>query len=94
MKEKKPVEFKVLKKNQHGHRFILEPEERIKFREKCKYNTLGTLCEKDYSFYINDGVLIGCTPSVSCPRVRAWDKRHGLELPYTMVENRFPGLKR
>lgn len=93
MKEKKPVEFKVLKKNRHGHRFILEPEERIKFREKCKYNTLGTLCEKDYRCYINDGVLIGCTPSVSCPRVRAWDKRHGLELPYTMVD-RFPELKR
>ena len=29
MTSKKPVEFKVLKKNSYGHRFILEPKERV-----------------------------------------------------------------
>lgn len=93
MSIKKPVEFKVLKKNSWGHRFILEPKERIKFRERCKHNVVGTLCEKGYQCPTADGVLVGCTPNVSCPRMRAWDKRHGLEKPYTMVENRFPDLK-
>ena len=46
MEEKKQIEFKVLKKNKYGHPFILEPKERIKFREKCKYNKLGTMCDK------------------------------------------------
>ena len=32
---KKEIEFKVLRKNSYGHRFILEPKERIKFRERC-----------------------------------------------------------
>lgn len=85
MTAKKPVEFKTLRKNKYGHRFILEPEERIKFRERCKYNELGTLCDKGYECHDGDGVLIGCTPGVICPRVLAWDKRHGLEKPYTMV---------
>ena len=93
MTEKKPVEFKVLKKNQYGHRWILEPKERIKFREKCKFNRLVTFCEKGYKCYVDGGVLIGCTPDVLCPRLRTWDKKHGLELPYTMVENEYPDLK-
>lgn len=100
MAEKKAVEFKVLKKNQYGHRWILEPKERIKFREKCKYNKLSTLCEKGYYCYtcnphtrVIDGQLIGCTPNVGCPRLAAWDKRHGLERPFTMVENKYPDLK-
>lgn len=93
MAEKKSVEFKVLKKNQYGHRWILEPKERIKFREKCKSNKLGTLCEKGYKCYVDGGVLYGCTPDVSCPRLRAWDKKHGLERPFTMVENKYPDLK-
>jgi hypothetical protein len=93
MKEQKPIDFKVLKKNKYGHRFILEPKERIKFREKCKYNKLGCMCEKGYDCLIENGVLIGCTPDVCCPRMMAWDKRHGLEKPYTMVENEFPDLK-
>ena len=93
MAEKKPVEFKVLRKNQWGHRFILEPKERIKFREKCKHNKLGTMCEKGYDCLVQGGVLIGCTPNVSCPRCYAWDKRHGLEKSYTMVENKYPDLK-
>lgn len=93
MKEQKPIEFKVIKKNKYGHRFILEPKERIKFREKCKYNKLGCMCEKGYGCLIKDGVLIGCTPDVCCPRMMAWDKRHGLEKPYTMVENEFPKRK-
>jgi hypothetical protein len=97
---RKEIEFKVLRKNSYGHRFILEPKERIKFRERCKHNKLGTLCEKGYKCYtannprhVIDAVLIGCTPNVSCPRCRAWDKRHGLDLPYTMVENKYPDLK-
>ena len=93
MAEKKPVEFKLLKKNNYGHRFFLEPKERIKFREKCKYNKCKTMCDKGYDCYVDGGVLIGCTPNVSCPRLYAWDKRHGLEKPYTMVENRYPDLK-
>lgn len=91
--KKKEIEFKVLRKNSYGHRFILEPKERIKFRKGCKYNKLGTMCEKGYECYIDGGVLLGCTPDVSCPRCHAWDKRHGLELPYTMVENEYPDLK-
>ena len=93
MAEKKEIEFKVLKKNQYGHRWILEPKERIKFREKCKHNNLGTMCDKGHKCYVDGGVLIGCTPDVSCPRLWAWDKRHGLEFPYTMVENKYPDLK-
>ncbi len=101
MAEKKPVEFKVLRKNSYGHRFILEPKERIKFREKCKYNKLGTLCEKGYKCYacsdrsgkVIDAVVIGCTENVVCPRMARWDKQHGLEKPYTFVENKFPDLK-
>lgn len=93
MAEKKPVEFKVLRKNNWGHRFILEPKERIKFREKCKHNKLGTMCDKGYDCLIGGSVLIGCTPDVYCPRVLVWDRRHGLEKPYTMEENRFPDLK-
>ena len=93
MKAKKPVEFKILKKNKYGHRFILEPKERIKFRKRCKYNKLSTCCDKGYECSEDGSVLIGCTPDVICPRVLAWDKRHGLEKPYTMVENRFPDLK-
>ena len=93
MVEKKQIEFKVLRKNNWGHRFILEPKERIKFREKCKHNRLGTLCDKGYTCYINGGVLHGCTPNVSCPRCYAWDKRHGLEKPYTMEENKYPDMK-
>ena len=89
----KPIKFKVLRKNSYGHRFILEPKERIKFRERCKHNKLRTVCEKGYDCYIQGGVLLGCTPDVSCPRCRAWDKRHGLELPYTMVNNEYPDLK-
>lgn len=93
MTSKKPVEFKVLKKNSYGHRFILEPKERIKFREHCKHNKCGTLCEKRYKCHIDGGALIGCTENVHCPRMMAWDKRHGLEMPYTMVENKYPDLK-
>lgn len=93
MAEKKPVEFKLLKKNNYGHRFFLEPKERIKFREKCKYNKCKTMCDKGYDCLVDGGVLIGCTPNVFCPRLYAWDKRHGLEKPYTMVENRYPDLK-
>ena len=93
MAEKKPVEFKVLRKNSYGHRFILEPRERIKFRERCKYNKRGTMCEKGYDCYVDGGCLIGCTPDVSCPRLRTWDKKHGLERPFTMVENKYPDMK-
>lgn len=88
-----PIKFKVIRTNKHGHRFILEPKERIKFREKCKYNKLGTLCDKGYKCYIEGGILYGCTENVNCPRLERWDKQHGLEKPYTFVENRYPDLK-
>ena len=90
---KKEIEFKVLRKNSYGHRFILEPKERIKFRERCKHRNRVGGCENGYECYIDGGVLLGCTPDVSCPRCHAWDKRHGLELPYTMVENEYPDLR-
>ena len=90
---KKPLDFKVLKKNQYGHRWILEPKERIKFREKCKHRSVYGSCAKDYKCYVDDAVLFGCTPNVSCPRLEAWDKRHGLEMPYTIVENKYPDMK-
>ena len=93
MKEQKPVEFKIVKKNSYGHRFILEPKERIKFRERCKDNKLGTICNKGYHCHVDGGRLIGCTANVYCPRLQKWDKKHGLELPYTMVENKYPDLK-
>ena len=93
MAEKKQVEFKVLRKNQYGHRFILEPKERIKFREKCKHGSKYGSCAKGYDCFVDGGVLIGCTPNVSCPRLYAWDKRHGLEKPYTMEENKYPNMK-
>jgi hypothetical protein len=93
MDEKKQIEFKVLRKNSCGHRFILEPKERIKFREKCKHNRYGTLCDKGYRCYSDGACLIGCTPNVNCPRVGSWDKRHGLEGSYTMEENLYPDMK-
>lgn len=93
MTEKKQIEFKVLRTNKHGHRFILEPKERIKFREKCKYNKIGVLCDKGYKCYIDGGCLHGCTENVVCPRLARWDKRHGLEKPYTFVENKYPDMK-
>ena len=93
MAEKKQIDFKVLRVNKRGYRFILEPKERIKFREKCKYNKLGTLCEKGYKCHVDHGFLHGCTENVVCPRLARWDRRHGLEKPYTFVENRFPDLK-
>jgi len=89
----KEIKFKVLRKNKYGHRFILEPKERIKFREKCKYNEGYSSCKKNYKCYVDHGVLLGCTSNVDCPRCHNWDKRHGLELPYTMVENEYPYLK-
>ena len=93
MADKKQVEFKVLRKNQWGHRFILEPKERIKFREKCKHRSGYGSCARHYECYVDGAVLMGCTPNVSCPRLWAWDKRHGLERTYTMVENQYPDLK-
>lgn len=86
------IQFKVLRKNRYGCRFILEPKERIWFRKRCKYNKVG-FCDKHYKCYVDGGVLLGCTPDVSCPRLRTWDKRHGLEHPYTIVENEYPDLK-
>ena len=89
----KEINFKVLRKNKYGHRWILEPKERIRFRERCKHHQLFGSCEKGYDCYADGGVLLGCTPDVSCPRCRAWDKRHGLERPFTMVENEYPDLR-
>ncbi|MBQ7462454.1 MAG: hypothetical protein IJS63_09420 [Bacteroidaceae bacterium] len=91
---KKVIEFRVVIRNRYGHRWIEEPLERVAFRNKCKHQMLGCLCEKGYKCYVADnprhivdGVIIGCTPNVSCPRLRWWDSFYGLKKPYTMVEN-------
>lgn len=86
--------YNVVKRNRFGHLWIEEPVERIKFREGCKHNRLLTLCKKGYLCYEKDGALIGCTPNVSCPRLRSWDTRHGLQRPFTMVENEQYELER
>ena len=89
----KTIEFKVIRTNKHGHRFILEPNARKKFRERCKYNRHYTICDKRYGCHVDGGYLIGCSENVDCPRVHQWDKRHGLEKPYTMVERKYPDVK-
>ena len=86
------VQFKVVRKNKYGHRWIEEPPERVRFRNKCKYQRLGCICDKGYSTYVGHadgsmGILIGCTPDVSCPRLKRWDTMHGLKRPYTIIEN-------
>ena len=90
---KKVIEFKVVKRNRYGHKWIEEPQERIEFRNKCKHRTKFG-CENGYKCYtannpqhIIDAVVIGCTPNVSCPRLRWWDSYYGLKKPYTMVGN-------
>ena len=91
------VEWKVVKKNRWGHRFIEEPVERIAYRKKCKHNGLFG-CNKGYRCYeannrkrILDTVIVGCTPNVDCPLLSRWDKRHGLEGSYTILENKRMG---
>jgi hypothetical protein len=92
---KQRITWNIVKHNRYGHRWIEEPSERVAFREKCKYIKMGCACEKGYScieqFEKKKGILaelFGCTPNVDCPRLRRWDKKNGLEQPYTMVANK------
>ena len=85
------IDFRVIKKNRYGHRWIKEPEEREKFRGKCKHQELGCICKKHYySMEMHGKELVhvgGCSPNVYCPRLRRWDTMHGLREPnYTFVE--------
>lgn len=92
------VAFKVVKRNKYGHKWIEEPIERVKYRNRCNHSRYG-LCDEGYNTFEYDSklkvlsALIGCTPDVDCPRMIAWDKKHGLEKPYTMVENKGTELK-
>lgn len=74
----------TIKKNRWGHKFIVEPIERIKFREKCKSLELGCLCKKGCYFDYYDKAMKcmcrvhGCLPKTPCQRMKAWDKKHGI----------------
>ena len=89
----KEIKLRIIRKNKYGNRWIEEPIERIAFRDKCKYQRLGCLCDKHYYCYIPDNnpsgtaILNGCTPNVICPRMKRWDTVHGLTRPYTWVDN-------
>ena len=94
----KPIKFKVIKRNRYGHKWIEEPEERVAFRERCKHHDKFG-CKKHYhcevQFDKRRGIiawLLGCTPDVSCPRLKRWDTMHGIIQPFTMVENGSIGL--
>lgn len=86
------IDFHVIRRNKWGYKWIEEPKEREDFRNKCKYQKLGCLCEKGYGTYGYDikskegYCLIGCTPDVNCPRLKRWDTLHGLKRPYKMIE--------
>ena len=81
------IKFRIIRKNRYGNRWIEEPIERIEFRDKCKHQYLGCLCKQHYYCYVPEGILNGCTPNVACPRMKLWDTMHGLEKPYTWVDN-------
>lgn len=96
------TEWKIAKKNRYGHRWIEEPVEREEFRKKCKCRDQFGGCEKGYGCYethnrkrVVDTFVNGCTPSVEfCERLHRWDKRHGLQLPYTIVDREGEYMKR
>lgn len=84
-----------IKENRYGGRFVEEPTERVDFRKRCRHLVLGCSCDKAYYSLVQDKrdkrrgivtMLFGCSPDVMCPRLRRWDRKHGLEMPYTMVE--------
>ncbi len=88
------ITLNVVRRNRYGHRWIEEPVERVAFRMKCKHIKMGCICEKNYfcieQYDKRKGILAhlhGCTPNVDCPRLHRWDKKNGLEKPYTIVEN-------
>lgn len=85
------IEWKVVKKNRYGHRWIEEPVERTAFRKKCKHRDRFGGCALNYYCHEMDGkalcFLAGCTPNVGCPRLARWDKRNGIQQPYTIVQN-------
>lgn len=88
------IEWKVVKKNRYGHRWIEEPVERSEFRMKCKHRDEFGFCRKGYGCYethnsrhVVDTFRLGCSESVKCcTRLLAWDKKHGIEKPYTIVD--------
>ncbi|MBQ7156669.1 MAG: hypothetical protein IJR86_02575 [Bacteroidaceae bacterium] len=91
---KKVIEFRIVKRNRYGHRWIEEPLERVAFRNSCKHQDRFGGCGKgchcdvaDNPMHIVDGVLFGCTPNADCSRLRWWDSFYGLKQPYTMIEN-------
>lgn len=96
------TEWNVVKKNRYGHRWIEEPVEREEFRKKCKHRGQFGFCEKGYGCHethnrkrVVDTFVGGCTPSVECcERLYRWDKRHGLQKPYTIVDREGDYLKR
>ena len=87
------VSFKVVKRNKYSVKWIEEPPQRFEFREKCKYQGKVGNCEKQYYAEGYDErnkqmyFLGGCTPDVNCPRLKAWDTRHGLKKPYHYLNN-------
>ena len=87
------ISFKVVKRNKYGVKWIEEPPQRFEFREKCKYQGKVGNCEKQYYAEGYDErnkqmyFLGGCTPDVNCPRLKAWDTRHGLKKPYHYLNN-------
>ena len=93
---KEPIVWKVVRRNRWGHRWIEEPAEREAFRRKCRHRDMFGGCAKGcYAMTANnpkhviDAFVPGCTAGVECcSRLHAWDRRHGLRLPYTIVENK------
>ena len=94
---KEPIVWRVVRRNRWGNRWIEEPAERVAFRRKCKHRDMFGGCAKGcYQLAasqnlkgIIDAFIPGCTAGVEfCPRLHAWDRRHGLHLPYTIVENK------
>ena len=95
------TEWKVLKKNRYGHRWIEEPTEREAFRKKCPHLTmfgcgkhLGCL-EAHNPKRIIDTFVAGCAPAVQdCDRLHRWDRRHNRPMPSTIVDKEGDFLRR
>lgn len=95
------VEWKTVKRNRCGHRWIEESVEREAFRKKCPHLSIFG-CEKGYGCHethnrkrVVDTFVGGCTPSVEfCERLHRWDKRHGRPYPSTIVDRDGDYLKR
>ena len=95
------IEWKTVKRNRYGHRYIEEPAEREAFRKKCPHlSRFG--CEKHLGCMethnpkrIADTFVAGCAPSVEgCDRLYRWDKKHGRPMPSTIVDKDGEFLRR